>query len=106
MWTTPALHQAPRTKAATCLDKIDESEYGIFAWVMDPEGNKVELVAAASRAVASAAMMSGLTYTFDPAAFDALPFTHFCQHVLVAQCAARCGVTEPSPGHRASVCAR
>ncbi len=25
------------------LDKIDESEYGIFAWVIDPEGNKVEL---------------------------------------------------------------
>jgi predicted enzyme related to lactoylglutathione lyase len=25
------------------LDKIDESEYGKFAWVMDPEGNKVEL---------------------------------------------------------------
>ena len=25
------------------LDKIDESEYGVFAWVIDPEGNKVEL---------------------------------------------------------------
>jgi predicted enzyme related to lactoylglutathione lyase len=25
------------------LDKIDESEFGVFAWVMDPEGNKVEL---------------------------------------------------------------
>ena len=25
------------------LDKIDESEYGKFAWVIDPEGNKVEL---------------------------------------------------------------
>ena len=25
------------------LDKFDESEYGKFAWVIDPEGNKVEL---------------------------------------------------------------
>ena len=25
------------------LDKIDDSEYGKFAWVIDPEGNKVEL---------------------------------------------------------------
>jgi hypothetical protein len=25
------------------LEKIDESEYGEFAWVIDPEGNKVEL---------------------------------------------------------------
>lgn len=24
------------------LDKIDDSEYGKFAWVIDPEGNKVE----------------------------------------------------------------
>jgi uncharacterized glyoxalase superfamily protein PhnB len=25
------------------LEKIDDSEYGKFAWVIDPEGNKVEL---------------------------------------------------------------
>ena len=25
------------------LDKIDDTEYGMFAWVIDPEGNKVEL---------------------------------------------------------------
>lgn len=24
-------------------DRIDESEYGKFAWAIDPEGNKVEL---------------------------------------------------------------
>jgi len=24
-------------------DKVDESEYGKFGWVVDPEGNKVEL---------------------------------------------------------------
>jgi catechol 2,3-dioxygenase-like lactoylglutathione lyase family enzyme len=24
-------------------DKVDESEYGKFGWVMDPEGNRVEL---------------------------------------------------------------
>lgn len=25
------------------LDRIEESDYGTFAWVIDPEGNKVEL---------------------------------------------------------------
>ena len=25
------------------MDKVDESEYGKFGWVMDPEGNKLEL---------------------------------------------------------------
>jgi predicted enzyme related to lactoylglutathione lyase len=32
-------------KAEGCevMPKIDESEFGKFAWVMDPEGNKVEL---------------------------------------------------------------
>ena len=32
-------------KAEDCnvIDKIDDSEYGKFAWVIDPEGNKVEL---------------------------------------------------------------
>lgn len=25
------------------LEKIDDSEYGLFGWVIDPEGNKVEL---------------------------------------------------------------
>ena len=24
-------------------EKVEESEYGIFAWLMDPEGNRVEL---------------------------------------------------------------
>jgi hypothetical protein len=24
-------------------DKVEESEYGKFGWVMDPEGNKIEL---------------------------------------------------------------
>jgi predicted enzyme related to lactoylglutathione lyase len=24
-------------------DKVDESEYGKFGWVLDPEGNKIEL---------------------------------------------------------------
>lgn len=38
-----ALHQALKDEGCNVLDKIDESEYGIFAWVMDPEGNKVEL---------------------------------------------------------------
>ncbi len=32
-----------RAEGCTVLDKIDESEYGKFAWVIDPDGNKVEL---------------------------------------------------------------
>ena len=24
-------------------DKVEESEYGRFAWLMDPEGNRIEL---------------------------------------------------------------
>lgn len=34
-----------RLRAAKCqvMDKVDESEYGKFGWVMDPEGNKIEL---------------------------------------------------------------
>jgi len=32
-----------KKEGCNVLDKIDESEFGIFAWVIDPEGNKVEL---------------------------------------------------------------
>jgi predicted enzyme related to lactoylglutathione lyase len=32
-----------KVEGCTVLDKIEESEYGKFAWVIDPEGNKVEL---------------------------------------------------------------
>lgn len=32
-----------RLEGCSVLDKVEESEYGKFAWVMDPEGNKVEL---------------------------------------------------------------
>lgn len=38
-----ALHKVLKEEGCNVLDKIDESEYGIFAWVIDPEGNKVEL---------------------------------------------------------------
>ena len=38
-----ALVQALKAEGCTVLDKIDESEYGKFAWVIDPDGNKVEL---------------------------------------------------------------
>jgi len=34
---------ALRKEGCQVLDKTDESEYGKFGWVMDPEGNKVEL---------------------------------------------------------------
>jgi predicted enzyme related to lactoylglutathione lyase len=38
-----ALVRALREEGCKVLDRIDESEYGKFAWVIDPEGNKVEL---------------------------------------------------------------
>ncbi len=38
-----ALVDALRSEGCNVLDKIDDSEYGKFAWVIDPEGNKVEL---------------------------------------------------------------
>lgn len=38
-----ALAQVLREEGCNVLDKIDDSEYGVFAWVIDPEGNKVEL---------------------------------------------------------------
>jgi predicted enzyme related to lactoylglutathione lyase len=38
-----ALVQLLKDEGCQVLDKVDESEYGKFAWVLDPEGNKVEL---------------------------------------------------------------
>ena len=38
-----ALVAALRAEGRNVLEKVDESEYGKFAWVIDPEGNKVEL---------------------------------------------------------------
>ena len=38
-----ALVKVLRAEGCTVLDRIDESEYGKFAWVIDPDGNKVEL---------------------------------------------------------------
>lgn len=38
-----ALLQELRAEGCNVLDKTDDSEYGKFGWVMDPEGNKVEL---------------------------------------------------------------
>lgn len=38
-----ALVSVLREEGCNVLEKIDESEYGIFAWVIDPEGNKLEL---------------------------------------------------------------
>ena len=38
-----ALLQALRAEGCQVLDKTDDSEYGKFGWVIDPEGNKVEL---------------------------------------------------------------
>ncbi len=43
---TTSLHafvKALREEGCNVLEKIDESEYGKFDWVIDPEGNKMEL---------------------------------------------------------------
>ena len=38
-----ALVKVLREEGCNVLEKVDHSEYGTFAWVIDPEGNKVEL---------------------------------------------------------------
>jgi predicted enzyme related to lactoylglutathione lyase len=38
-----ALLDALREEGCDVLDKLDDSEFGKFGWVIDPEGNKVEL---------------------------------------------------------------
>ena len=38
-----ALLEALRAEGCNVLDKVDDSDYGKFGWVVDPEGNKVEL---------------------------------------------------------------
>ena len=38
-----ALLAALRAEGCQVEDKVDESEYGKFGWVVDPEGNKLEL---------------------------------------------------------------
>ena len=38
-----ALVKVLREEGCNVLEKIDDSEYGKFAWVIDPGGNKVEL---------------------------------------------------------------
>jgi predicted enzyme related to lactoylglutathione lyase len=38
-----ALLQVLRDEGCDVLEKTEDSEYGKFGWVMDPEGNKIEL---------------------------------------------------------------
>ena len=38
-----ALVKALREEGCNVLDQLDESAYGKFAWVIDPDGNKIEL---------------------------------------------------------------
>ncbi len=38
-----ALLAALRAEGCAVDEKVDESEFGKFGWVMDPEGNRVEL---------------------------------------------------------------
>lgn len=32
-----------RDEGCNVLERMDDSEFGQFAWVIDPEGNKIEL---------------------------------------------------------------
>ncbi len=32
-----------RAEGCNVMDKVDESEFGKFGWVVDPDGNKIEL---------------------------------------------------------------
>ena len=38
-----ALLQALRDEGCDVLDRTEDSEFGKFGWVMDPEGNRIEL---------------------------------------------------------------
>jgi catechol 2,3-dioxygenase-like lactoylglutathione lyase family enzyme len=38
-----AVIAALRAEGCEVMDKVDESEYGKFGWVVDPDGNKLEL---------------------------------------------------------------
>jgi predicted enzyme related to lactoylglutathione lyase len=38
-----AVLKALREEGCNVLEKTDDAEYGKFGWVMDPEGNKIEL---------------------------------------------------------------
>lgn len=38
-----ALVAVLREEGCNVVDKVEESEYGKFGWVIDPEGNKIEL---------------------------------------------------------------
>ncbi len=38
-----ALVKVLKEEGCNVLERVDDSEYGKFAWVIDPEGNKVEL---------------------------------------------------------------
>jgi len=38
-----ALRNALREEGCQVLDQVEETEFGKFGWVLDPEGNKVEL---------------------------------------------------------------
>lgn len=38
-----ALIDALRAEGCNVLEKTEQSGYGTFGWVIDPEGNKVEL---------------------------------------------------------------
>ena len=38
-----ALLDTLRAEGCQVLDKVEDGEYGVFGWVIDPEGHKIEL---------------------------------------------------------------
>ena len=38
-----ALLAVLRAEGVNVVDKVEESEFGKFGWIIDPDGNKVEL---------------------------------------------------------------
>jgi hypothetical protein len=54
-----ALSAALRAEGCDVLEKNEESQFGKFGWVMDPEGNKVELLLGDTR-VLDACPLEGL----------------------------------------------
>jgi len=38
-----ALYQELKEKGVTFAGEMEEHEYGKFGWIVDPEGNKIEL---------------------------------------------------------------
>ncbi|TNE56508.1 MAG: VOC family protein [Alphaproteobacteria bacterium] len=38
-----AIRQELKTRGVTVLDQVEEGDFGRFGWILDPEGNRIEL---------------------------------------------------------------